>query len=312
MDVVQSIVSFKYERGRTSFLVIDGYGSFQLDQFESTEFPFDNEGTLLYERDEPEQCVYGPKWDRKMSDDQIAKVREFAGTLPEFLEMPFTAYDPERDNIYVGEMSIKEARNAGYVCTAAQLDHPASKFDVTKSAWTRVKAVITDEGALVLDPSGFCDRCVLFMDEAEWSVFPHPDEELISMGVLRYNFSTSTWDDTRNSTDLLDSLRMKIHSECEMKLMRKVQESEVSCYVWNYNTEILRQLRRMAEVSGSEFRGANELDDLDNFEKALNLFRVRAINKVEDLRALDESQVTKESIAALETAIIAELESFAK
>lgn len=122
-------------------------------------------------------------------------------------DYPVYAYDDKF--IFVGRILKSEAVSKNYGYTI--LEEPGnvvSKY--VTDHWEAVVAIIMDDGSLRLNPSGRCEKCVLFFTENEWKVFPkQPTKDYI------YDIVNGEWIDPRKFEDVLHETQLEIRNYFE-------------------------------------------------------------------------------------------------
>ena len=211
-DLSKKILVFRFTKPSSVTIIVDKIGSFQSDVFDVTTLPFTNCSFIHFEpTSNILQIQFGAGPVQTMDDEQIARMGTFIQTIPATLDLHFSCYDPARSNLYVGTMSISEAKEKGYVSILEDCSHSVAKFDIDSGLWIPVKAIITDDGRPIIDPDSYCDRCMLFLTEEEWNEFPQCDFSDPST-LWRWDFEEKMWIDIRTVKDVLDTYKNNVFS----------------------------------------------------------------------------------------------------
>lgn len=205
VDLSQKIVAFQFVGPKSVTVAVEGVGMFRSIDFDTSDFPFPTAELVHYEKAVGlHQMTPAGEPLREMTEEEIATLIEYLKTVPELVGIMLPCYNPEKSNLYVGTMLIGDAEEKGYVPVVATPPSVICKYNTTTDTWNTVKAIITDSGSLILDPVSYCDLCVLFLSEAEWSAFPQPDTTTIPYSLWKWDFETQEWVDSRSVSDVLD------------------------------------------------------------------------------------------------------------
>lgn len=313
MKIEEAVVAFKFEVGGNAHLVITGLGTCVLSGFDVNDLPFHPGKTIQFERDR-EQCVYGDKWDKRMSDVQYDTMKAFVQTLPELVGIEFSAYDPNRYNVYTGEFSIADARTKQFVPVLKKPDLPVSKYNTDSDAWEKVAAIITDDGSLILDPGSYCDRCVIFLTEAEWAAFPQPNEDLLLQDALRYDAELGEWVDIRGLDTIIQSVYSQLHFRID-RLIADTLESYGLQYVIHIDgTYMLPQLEFILSCDYWE-NNTNLISFTDDYRTIMRKkfdILARFFEIEQTRRNFEDKLQAKEDVEAYAQTAYAEIENLLK
>ena len=234
------IIAFQFTAPSNALVVVEGIGHFQISNFDVSTLPFNPNQFLHFE---PLVGVYqigNGTGVVNMTPDQILKMKQYIQTLPVEMDLPFSCYDPNKSNLYMGSMPISEAKAKGYISVNMDCTTPVSKYNSTLYRWDTVKIIIMDDGSYIQDPSGVCDKCQLFLTEEEWKVFPKPTV-IDPNAVLRYDFEDGTWIDIRTATDILRQYQNNVTSILLHVELTKYSEANFDYYS-TINNPVLQNL----------------------------------------------------------------------
>lgn len=194
-------------------------GNYGVVQSNGINFPIGSRPTLDFEFDsvyyEPDLGNMFKVVNNKntpLTESEISECSHFGTFFLDVADYPVQAYEPET-KIWRGTMMKTEAQASGlsYVLDNAP-DFPVARY--TENGWEKIVAVILDDGWYKLDPDGVCDRCTLFMSQAEWDAFPHP-----TTGTQKWNFVSEKWEDYRTLEHAKKNLDQFLRSSYTSKRM---------------------------------------------------------------------------------------------
>lgn len=204
-DFSSKIIAFRFVAPSSATIMVDGVGQFQDNKFQKEVLPFNPNAFLHYE---PSSNIYQISNEdgiiEDMTESQIKTLKSYIKTIPELLDITLSCYDPNKNNLHMGVLALSEAKANGYISVLPICDFAVGRFNVETSTWERVKAIITDDGNLIVDPPSYCERCVLFLSDEEWEVFPKP-EGFSKDAEIRYDLESEQWIDIRT---IKESIRM--------------------------------------------------------------------------------------------------------
>lgn len=255
------IISFRYVKNSPTIVVVEGMGYFQTTDLNKESFPFEVYDFLHFE---PRSNIFQVSNGNdvvQMTDDQILRMKEYINTLPEMMDLPFACYDPNKSNVYVGVKSISEAKEFGFVSVLQTCDFPAAKYDVDNQMWVKIKAVIMDDGSLILDPSAVCDRCQILLSEMEWEGFPKPNPSIPNAN-WKYDADTQTWIDVRTIKEALAQYKMTVDGLFRTVEAFKYAEEGIDYYEVSQNPTKLSWLDLSESAQTDFFTFTTEEKDL--------------------------------------------------
>lgn len=254
-ELSKKILVFRFTEPSSVTIVVDKIGSFQSEQFAISTLPFSNCTFIHFEPTANIlQIRFGAGPIETMNEVQISKMEEFIQTIPTTLDLHFSCYDPAKSNLYAGIMSISEAQAKGYVSILEDCSYSVAKFDTDNKVWIHVKAIITDDGRLILDPDSYCDRCVLFLSEEEWNEFPQCDFSDPST-LWRWDFEENAWVDIRTVDDALEMYKNNVYSTLQRIEMTVYLKSGQEYFNVVHNPLMMKILNQTTEEIGADVAG---------------------------------------------------------
>lgn len=198
-----SISAFMYSDGSASLWIKSTWNKYELPNFDIDTLPVKSKWYLHYE---PDSNIY--IYTKIDLDGNIVEIsfteEEKQLFLEKLLEVAIDTniHIPTYENdtgykLYSGLKQLSQIDDhfsmAPVVC-----EHSVGKWNENKKDWEKVKAIILSDGSLRIDPDSICDSCFIFLSEEEWDSFPHPPEKYDSRAVMRYDFKSQIWKDTRS------------------------------------------------------------------------------------------------------------------
>lgn len=217
------VSSFRFTAPRTlTFRTVMG-DFYTNDNFNPSNLPFDCHGLLHYE---PETNTYLKQENVKQSngenfvvpieltDNEKLQTTQFLTKVlqTEELDISLPAFEREINNLYQGvfPLSVIKANDWGYTPIACEL--PLAKYNEKEDIWVSIKAIIREDGSYIIDPSSYCDQCVLFLSQEEWDTFPPPEQDPSSKKLIAYDFKQKKWVDSRTASQVYKMLLTNIQS----------------------------------------------------------------------------------------------------
>lgn len=140
--------------------------------------------------------------------EELLKIEDWLTTYfigeNNYPDIAFSAYDPKDHNLFQGNMLLSEIKENNFYFTTIPCPYSVAKYNELDDTWIEIKAIIRDDGSYVLDPDGYCDKCVLFLTNEEWEVLPPPEganDPEAALYYIRYDFTTESWKDIRTPED---------------------------------------------------------------------------------------------------------------
>lgn len=254
-DLSKKILVFRFIEPSSVTIIVDKVGNFVSEDFDSSTLPFYNCSFIHFEPTANIlQIKIGTGQIQTMDSDQIAIMEAFIQGLPTILDLHFPCYDPAKSNLYSGVMSISEAKSKGYVSVMEDCPYSVAKYNTESNQWEKVKAIITDNGRLIVDPESYCDLCVLFMTEEEWAAFPQYDASDIT-AVWRWDFDEKTWIDVRTIKDLLATYKNEVFSTLQRIEVNAYAKAGYEYFNVVHNPTMMKILNQTIEEIDSDLAG---------------------------------------------------------
>ncbi len=306
-DLGKKILVFRYNAPTSSLIVVESIGNFQTESFDPKVLPFPDCTFIHYE---PTANLYQIKFGNTelltMSEAQKTQMFDFVSTLPQMMDLHFPCYDPNKHNLFQGVMSISEAKAKGFVSVLLDNYAAVARYDVDKNIWIPIKAIITDGGRLILDPSSFCDLCVLFLSEEEWDAFPKQPESDEPID-WRWDFELSEWVDVRTIHDVLPTYKQMVLSIFQKMEMLKYAEREMEYFNIIHNPiymQMIAAVRGQTEIGTilDEVSGNWKDKTLDVFDRMVTTFDTATLTTAtaEEFSNLMTSNITADFITFIE------------
>lgn len=188
----QCVTSFRFFEPANAQIVINDVGSFNTAQFNTALLKNLNCTFVHYE---PAAGIYqirikGTDDIIEISEDQIKIIKNSLNQVVVDFDIAFPCYDANK--IYKGNLSISDILKYNYTAANTKCEYAVGRYNEETAIWEEIYAIILDDGQLILNPAGTCDKCVLFFTKTEWDNFVQPPENNLLIHV-RYDFENQCW-----------------------------------------------------------------------------------------------------------------------
>lgn len=193
----------QYDRSKNLVDIYTRYGQLQVN---TRDFAFPvTKYTILHYEDNAnikQYYAYDDGTQKVLTANEVVSIsswlRDFYanGNYPD-ISLP--CYNPKDANLYQGTLPLSEIQKKGYTYVEVPCDYQIARWDDQSKTWLKIKAIIREDGTFAIDPDKYCDICILFLTEEEWSKMP-PYPEGVTKDqeyYIRWDFATSNWKDIR-------------------------------------------------------------------------------------------------------------------
>ena len=137
---------------------------------------------------------------------------EYFNNTSDFPEIYLPCFNPNDNNLYQGVLSITDIKAKGFFFTTVECEYPVAKYDILEDKWIEVVMTMWDDGTYILNPDGYCDRCVKFLSQKEKDKLPPFPVGYENSPFIKFDFVTETWKDSRTLDDLKESYYQTVNS----------------------------------------------------------------------------------------------------
>lgn len=266
---MSDVIVIRFVAPSTLTVKLKNYNSFENTDFDVTQLPFDVSGGLHYES-RTGIAVKGSSYDIPLTAEEIALIEVFCEESVKVFDLPMYAYDPNRDNLFVGFMPVSEISSLGYFYTVVSCDYAVAKFDTNAGVWEKIFVILTDDGSIIYNPTGICDKCVTFMTEKEWDEFekPHDIDEF-----YKYDHETATWINTRTAEQYVKNFVEFVNAQIHQLLTAKLSEIHFGKYLdeyFQYDLTLLK-LQKMRDLLANVSAIEDEIVEIVEFRDKVGI-----------------------------------------
>lgn len=212
-----------------------------LPKFESFKFDY------LYYEETINSYIYflnSKKYD--MTDEQKNECLQSCKKYDEIFDYYVYAYNNQ--NIFTKYIKKSEAISNKYLYTTIKPLYSVSKWNTSK--WEEVKLIVKEDGSIIINPSEFCDRCVLFFTENELKN---------NTEITKYNDKYHRWDIENNKWIIIGNEFDDLYKEIELSLREKYEKRRISLYK-KYTPEYERLFWNIEITEATEYLKNNNAE----------------------------------------------------
>ena len=142
------------------------------------------------------------------TEEEFMKVHDwiisYFNNLKDYPDIVLPCYDPNDNNLYQGNLNLTTIKEKGFHFTTVECDYPVARYDEYEDIWTEIVMTLWDDGTYILNPDGYCDRCVKFLSQEEKDKLPDFPEgyNYNNAYFFKYDFTTESWRDSRTLDEL--------------------------------------------------------------------------------------------------------------